>query len=240
MGKLRLMVSHIRLGAQQPPFLAAAENKAQAVAVGRVLERFHNLKQPDAAGHIIPGAVGKRRGIIMGGKGDPFFAEPRNFRHHVVGFAVVFPLLNDHANPLHPVLHQLQRFLGVDAHPQNLFALGYVGAKLLLVDVAVLIAHVAVIGDKAHRAVFQQILIQEIANARIQQHDFALRPGQGRRVRVRQIQKLRFYFAAAAALIALAGNGLAIRKQGSGMHLRHGHGKSLQMRLNAHFPAFAH
>ena len=34
--------------------------------------------------------------------------------------------------------------------------------------------------------------------------------------------------------------GRDIRKQGSGMHLRHGHGKSLQMRLNAHFPAFAH
>ena len=90
---------------------------------------------------------------------------------------------------------------------------GCENVELLFGDVPVPIVDVAVVSEEAHGAVCQQILVEEIPHAGVQQGDLAPHRRQGGRVRVGQVAQLRFHSAAAAAPVTPAGDLLAVGQQ---------------------------
>ena len=79
----------------------------------------------------------------------------RQVHHHIVRLAGILRLLDADLGSSRAGIHQMHRVLGVDVDAQDLVTLADIAAKLPLVNIAVGIIAISVIGNKANSAVFQ-------------------------------------------------------------------------------------
>ena len=134
----------------------------------------------------------------MGGQHDPLVGGAGQFRDHIAGSALILLLLQLDGSPLGTCRDQLHRILGIDVHTGDLVALVHIAAQLPLVDITVGVIAVAVVGNEAHRAVFQDVLIQPVAQVAVHQNDPATAICQRLAGLVGQIIQLRFQIGTAA------------------------------------------
>ena len=225
------LVGAVSLGAKQSPFLAAAPDEPQTVAVGMRREMLCDAQQSRGAGHIVVSALGQGCGIIVGGKGDIFVHLSRHIQDDVVRLAGILLLLQRDFRRGHALTDQLYRVFGVDVHAGNPVSVVDIGAQLPLVNVPVGVVDASVIGDEAHSAVFQQIVIHPVAQVAVDHHDFSPAPAQRVGAGIPQIIERRFHFSASGAQIALAGHLHAVRLKSRLPHRRHRHVKGYDLGL---------
>ena len=109
----------------------------------------------------------------MGGKDNVLFPLPGHVQDYVMALALIFPLIQQNLRRLRALFYKGNRRLGIDIHTGNLVSLMYEAAQLPLVNIKIRIIGVAIIGDEAHRAVFQQVLIEPVAHVAIHQNNLA-------------------------------------------------------------------
>ena len=108
------------------------------------------------------------------------------------------------------------------------------GPQLPLVDIPIRVIGVAVVGHEAHRAVFQQILIEPVAQIPVNHHDFSPAKAQGVSIGVPQIAERCFHLSASGAQVSLAGHLHAVRLKNRLPDIRHRHVKGYNLRLQSH------
>ena len=189
-----------------------------------------------AAGHIIIGAMRKRRGIIMRGKRNEFIPFPRNFSNHVMRQPVIFPLKHRHFHMPRMLPYQPDRFRGMKHGAENLSFLPHnLFPKISLIDIPMRIIHIPVLEQDPLRPGPHQIMIGEKADTLgIQQDDPVLRAGHGYRIQSGHVVKLAFHFPAATPVKGFAGNLRPVCLHGAGLHLRHRNTKGFQVRGDAY------
>ena len=173
-------------------------------------------------------------GVVVGGEDDPFLPLSRQLGHHVVGAALVFPLLHRDAHLFCPGLHQLHGRFGVEHGAEDLPLLPHhQGPQVPLLDIPVRGVEAAALEEDAPGPRLHQILIDEAIHAHVvHQHDPVLRPGDGHRVQPRHVVQLPLHAAAAAAAEPLAGDGLAVGQDLRSLDLPHGDREFLQPGLD--------
>ena len=172
---------------------------------------LRNAQQSDGAGHIVVSALRQGRGIVMGGKGNVLVNLSRHVQNNIVGLAGVLFLLQSNLRPGHALANQLDGILGVDVHAGNPAAVVDMGPQLPLVDIPIRVIGIAVVGHEAHRAVFQQILIEPVAQIPVNHHDFSPAKAQGVSIGVPQIAERCFHLSASGAQVSLTGHLHAVR-----------------------------
>ena len=197
-------------------------------------EILRNPQKSHGAGHVIVGTLGKGGGVIVGGKDNVLFPLPGHIQHNVVAFALVLPLLQCNLRCLGSPVHKGDGSLGIDIHTGDLVALVNVAPQLPLVNIKIHIIGIAVIGNKAHRAVFQQILVEPIAHVAVHQNDLAPALAEGPGIPRPQVIKGRFHHAAARVPVALAGDRFPVHPQSVRFHIRHIHAECFQACFQAH------
>ena len=160
----------------------------------------------------------------MSAEENPLIGPARKLRNHIPGCGYRFRLLHPEGNCLRGGLDQAEGVLRVNVDTGDLSTFGDIGPERFLIHIPVRIMDVPVIGDESHRAGIQQILVNPVRDAGIQQDDFSPGLSKRSRVSVGKIAQRRFHPAAAAQLIACTGNFPAVRCQGScpnfrGIHL---------------------
>ena len=165
----------------------------------------------------------------MGGENDPAVSFAGHFQHHIVTFPGVFLLLQLDGSFLDTCFDDAHRILGVDIHAQQLVALADEAAQFPLIDVPVGVIHIAIVGDEAHSAVFQNVLIDPVAQVTVDHNDLAAAQGEAVVIGAAQVVQRCGDFAAAGAEIALAGNFLAVYAQAGSFHIRQIHFECFQL-----------
>ena len=229
--KIFLVALAVGLGAQQPPLLAAAEDETQTVPVGLFGESLRHGKQPDGAGHIVISALRKGSGVIVSGQDDILRYLARQIQNHIVGIFLGLGLLQLDFSHFCPVLYQQNGILGVDIHTGKKISLGNIASQLPLVNVPVSIVGVAVIGHKAHSALFQNVLIGPVPQIAVHQHNLPPAAGKALGGGIPQVIKGCLHLSRAGAQIPLAGNLLPIRQENGFFYRSHVHSKGLNHRF---------
>ena len=159
----------------------------------------------------------------MGGEGNILVHLSRHVQNDVVGLAGILLLLQRDLRRGSPSANQLHRIFCVDVHAGNSVSVVDVRAQLPLVDVPVGVIGVSVIGDEAHRAVFQQIVVDPVAQIAVDHHDFPPALAQRVRAGIPQIIERRFHLPASCAQVALAGHFHAVHLQNRLLYSGHRH-----------------
>ena len=167
----------------------------------------------------------------MGGEHNILLYLAGHIQHHILRGAGVFLLLQGDLRRFRPLLDQGDSILGVDVDTGDHIAFAHIAAKLPGVDVPVGIIGVSVVGDEAHRAVGQNVLVHPVAQIAVDHHDLAPALAQRPGILVAQIIKRSLQRRAPRAHIAPAGNILSIDGEGSLLNVPQGHLKGLMYRL---------
>ena len=207
------MICAVSLGAEQTAFFGAAPEEAQGARrfVFRLCKMLCHGQKTDGTGHIVIRTLRKRRRVIVRCEDDDAVGFAGNVKHDVLGVALVFVLRKRDFCGCDIVFNQRDRILCVDVHAGELLAVGCTGtdirAQLTLVDIAVGIKDIAVVGNEAHSTVFDEIMVHPITEIPVDEHDFTADLGQLHFIAAGgQIVKRRFRLAGAGTQIPLARN----------------------------------
>ena len=171
----------------------------------------------------------------MSGKDDVFAVFAGNIQNHIVGISGILLLLQGDDRGLSAGLYQLNGILGVDVDTQHFLALVYILSQLPLINIPVGVIGVAVIGDKAYSAIFQQILVLPVAQIAVKEDDLTLALAKTAGGIVPQIVNRCLHGAGTGAEISLAGDLRSVNGQSGGFHIGHGNGKRFQGGLKTQF-----